>query len=133
VTCPLCRQKFTVVGHNIVDASRNQKLRELLLRGRLNLAVCPYCGAERQKIIGDLTNQLINSIPQEERKAYILQPKVFIWRLQKGKLNFRILVNAGGMPSSHSALVSAMATATGLWEGFSSTAFALSTMQLGSG
>ncbi len=52
--------------------------------------------------------------------------KFFIWRWQKGKLNFRILVSAGGMPSSHSALVSAMAMATGLWEGFSSTAFALS-------
>ncbi len=52
--------------------------------------------------------------------------KFFIWRWQKGKLNFRILVSAGGMPSSHSALVSALATSTGLWEGFSSTAFALS-------
>ncbi len=52
--------------------------------------------------------------------------KFFIWRLQKGKTNFRILVSAGGMPSSHSALVSALATSTGLWEGFSSTAFALS-------
>lgn len=30
------------------------------------------------------------------------------------------------MPSSHSALVSALATSVGLWEGFSSTAFAIS-------
>ncbi len=109
VTCPRCKQKFTAVVHDLVDASRNPELRELLIRGRLNVAVCPYCGAggtlnvpifyynpekeiafvylsaqvgtndlERQKIIGNLTNQLINSLPQEERKAYLLQPKVFI-------------------------------------------------------
>ncbi|MCS7286068.1 MAG: CpXC domain-containing protein [Anaerolineae bacterium] len=109
VTCPRCGQKFTTVIHNIVDASRNPELRELLIRGRLNVAVCPYCRAggtlnvpiyyynpekelalvylsaqvgandlERQKVIGNLTNQLINSLPQEERKAYLLQPKVFI-------------------------------------------------------
>ncbi len=52
--------------------------------------------------------------------------KFFIWRWRRGKLNFRILVSAGGMPSSHSALVSALATSVGLWEGFSSTAFAIS-------
>ncbi len=109
VTCPRCGQKFATVVHNLVDASRNPELRELLIRGRLNVAVCPFCGAggtlnipiyyynpekeiafvylsaqvgtsdlERQKIIGDLTNQLINSLPQEERKAYLLQPKIFI-------------------------------------------------------
>lgn len=52
--------------------------------------------------------------------------KFFIWRWRKGKLNFRLLVSAGGMPSSHSALVSALATSVGLWEGFSSVAFAIS-------
>ncbi len=52
--------------------------------------------------------------------------KFFIWRWRKGKLNFRMLVSAGGMPSSHSALVSALATSVGMWEGFSSTAFAIS-------
>ncbi len=109
VTCPRCKQRFPAEVHEIVDASRNPELRELLIRGRLNVAVCPHCGAagtlnvpiyyynpekeiafvylsaqvgtsdlERQKIIGNLTNQLINSLPQEERKAYLLQPKVFI-------------------------------------------------------
>ncbi len=109
VTCPRCKQRFPTEIHSVVNASRNPELRELLIRGRLNVAVCPYCGAagtlnvpiyyynpekeiafvylsaqvgasdlERQKIIGDLTNELINSLPQEERKAYLLQPKVFI-------------------------------------------------------
>jgi hypothetical protein len=32
---------------------------------------------EQQKIIGDLTNALINSLPPEQRKAYLLTPKTF--------------------------------------------------------
>jgi len=32
---------------------------------------------DQQKIIGDLTNALINSLPPEQRKAYLLTPKTF--------------------------------------------------------
>lgn len=41
------------------------------------------------------------------------------------RIDFSALVATGGMPSSHSALVSALATAVGLVEGFGSTAFAI--------
>jgi hypothetical protein len=33
---------------------------------------------DQQRIIGDLTNSLINSLPPNERKAYLLTPKTFI-------------------------------------------------------
>jgi arsenate reductase-like glutaredoxin family protein len=33
--------------------------------------------AERQQAIGKLTNAVMNSLPAEERKAYLLQPQVF--------------------------------------------------------
>jgi len=52
--------------------------------------------------------------------------KVVLWWFSKKKFDFRYFFSAGGMPSSHSALVSALATATGLEEGFNSTAFAIS-------
>ncbi len=42
------------------------------------------------------------------------------------RLNLGLLISAGGMPSSHAALVSAMAMAVGLREGLTSTAFAIS-------
>jgi len=32
---------------------------------------------DQQKIIGDLTNTLINSLPPEQRKAYLITPKTF--------------------------------------------------------
>lgn len=33
---------------------------------------------DQQKIIGDFTNTLLNSLPPEERKAYILTPRTFL-------------------------------------------------------
>lgn len=41
------------------------------------------------------------------------------------KLDFRRFVGAGGMPSSHSAFVTALATGVGIREGWASTTFAL--------
>ncbi|BCX11844.1 MAG: membrane protein [Thermosynechococcus sp.] len=41
------------------------------------------------------------------------------------KLNFRVLVETGGMPSSHSALVTALATGVGLQRGWDSIEFAI--------
>ncbi|MCE2929341.1 MAG: divergent PAP2 family protein [Candidatus Caenarcaniphilales bacterium] len=51
--------------------------------------------------------------------------KTIIFALQNGKLDPRMLVTTGGMPSSHSASVVAMATSVGLIEGFDSVVFAL--------
>lgn len=57
----------------------------------------------------------------------------FIAQLLKGifyfakekKINFRRFVGAGGMPSSHSALVASLATAVGIQEGWDSASAAL--------
>jgi len=46
--------------------------------------------------------------------------------LQTGKVDFHYLTKLGGMPSAHSAMVCALATAIGLREGFGSTVFAIS-------
>lgn len=40
-----------------------------------------------------------------------------------GRIDFQYLTTLGGMPSAHSAMVSALATAVGLREGFGSTLF----------
>lgn len=32
---------------------------------------------ERQRVLGDITNAVMNSLPPEQRKAYLFQPKVF--------------------------------------------------------
>lgn len=50
----------------------------------------------------------------------------FTWNLIKNRqLDFHYMISTGGMPSAHSASVSAMATSAGIREGMSSTSFAI--------
>lgn len=51
--------------------------------------------------------------------------KTLIFAAQNGFLDTRMLVTTGGMPSSHSASVVAMATTVGQLQGFDSVVFAL--------
>jgi hypothetical protein len=76
------------------------------LQGRLNLVQCPQCGfasvpavpllyydldkelafvfvppeigLNQDKVIGDLSNMLVNNLPSEARKFYLFQPKPFL-------------------------------------------------------
>ena len=48
--------------------------------------------------------------------------------IQERKFNFKWLIGTGGMPSSHAAGATALATACGLYAGFDSTLFALATV-----
>jgi acid phosphatase family membrane protein YuiD len=51
--------------------------------------------------------------------------KVLIELVTKRRLNLRLLTSAGGMPSSHSALVCGLATSIGIRDGAGSSMFAL--------
>jgi acid phosphatase family membrane protein YuiD len=51
--------------------------------------------------------------------------KVAVGLIQHGKLDFRSLVGTGGMPSAHSALVTALATGIGQTSGWESGIFAI--------
>jgi hypothetical protein len=51
--------------------------------------------------------------------------KVFLVSVRQRRLNLRVLAETGGMPSSHSAIVSGLATAVGRVNGVSSAAFAV--------
>ena len=48
--------------------------------------------------------------------------------VQQGKLDIRLILGSGGMPSSHSALVTALATGVGKIQGWSSFEFAIATV-----
>ena len=51
--------------------------------------------------------------------------KIISWAFVSRELNFKRLVEPGGMPSSHSASVTSLCTGIGIHEGFDSTMFAL--------
>jgi hypothetical protein len=93
----------------IVDVGREPQLKQALLSGQLNVAVCPSCGAagqiatpilyhdpahqlfmvyvpqelqmprdEQERFIGQMVQQVMNGLPQEQRKAYLLQPETVL-------------------------------------------------------
>ena len=107
VTCPQCRTRYSTPIVPVISVSHEPALKQAFLRGELNISQCPQCGfaaelntpllyhdhakelaliltpiqlshLEGQKVIGDLTNKLIQSLPPEERKAYLFSPKTFL-------------------------------------------------------
>lgn len=71
---------------------------------------------------------LSNRVAQATFFAWALAQilKVLIELLWRRQLNLRLLTSAGGMPSSHSAAVCALATAIAIHDGAASSLFALS-------
>jgi acid phosphatase family membrane protein YuiD len=51
--------------------------------------------------------------------------KVVLYSLREKRLAVSWFVSAGGMPSAHSAFVTALTVSVGLWEGFGSSVFAV--------
>ncbi|WP_374686103.1 CpXC domain-containing protein [Promineifilum sp.] len=45
ITCPNCGTPYVADIYQVVDVGRQPQLKELLLSGQLNVAVCPNCGA----------------------------------------------------------------------------------------
>ncbi len=107
INCPNCGTPYPAQVFSVVDAGQDPVLKSLLLSGQLNVAVCPRCGAggplttpllyhdpahnflgvfvpqqipvnEQQKVIGDLSRRLMNGLPQEARRGYMLTPKQFL-------------------------------------------------------
>ncbi len=108
VTCPNCQAQFTAPLQSIVDGQDPFLKATLLqgrlnviecpqcgFTGALNVPMLYYdqekeiafvlapnhlslTGASQEKVIGNLTNSLINSLPAEERKFYLLNPKQFL-------------------------------------------------------
>ena len=50
--------------------------------------------------------------------------KLFLYMPKEGRLNFHHLIEAGGMPSAHAAMVSALTVALGFTQGWDSPVFA---------
>lgn len=51
--------------------------------------------------------------------------KVLLYSIREKKPNLRYFLSAGGMPSAHSAFVTALSVSIGLWNGFDSELFAV--------
>lgn len=107
INCPNCGTPYPAQVFSVVDVGQDPVLKSLLLSGQLNVALCPRCGAggplttpllyhdpahsflgvyvpqqipvnEQQKVIGDLSRRLMDGLPQEARRGYMLTPKQFL-------------------------------------------------------
>lgn len=107
INCPNCGTPYPTQIFSIVDVGQDPMLKSLVLSGQLNMAQCPRCGAggplstpflyhdpqfnflgvfvpqqvpvnEQQKVIGDLTRRLMDGLPQEARRGYMLTPTQFL-------------------------------------------------------
>lgn len=52
--------------------------------------------------------------------------KLIVYSIKERRLSLKYLVTAGGMPSAHSAFVTALSVSVGMWSGFDSDVFAVS-------
>jgi len=61
IACPKCQHRYVVPLRTVVDVGQEPELKEEFLRGRLNRARCPQCGAE-----GLLSVPLVYHDPEKE-------------------------------------------------------------------
>jgi hypothetical protein len=71
VQCPQCGTQSPMITPFLYHDPTHE-LALVLMPNELNLT-----HNDQQKIIGDMTNTLMNSLPPEQRKAYLLTPKTF--------------------------------------------------------
>src|SRR5687767_5532912 len=69
VTCPHCGYRG-MVGTPLVYHDPDKKLAIIYVPMELNLQQ-----TERERLIGDFTNALMRSLPEEAPKGYLLQPR----------------------------------------------------------
>jgi hypothetical protein len=111
IQCPNCGNQYETPIRTVVDVGQNPQLRQALLSGQLNVAICPKCNQggvietplvyhdpqaeflavyfppqvqipelERQRMIGDLTQEMMRNLPPDQRKGYFLNPRQFMNR-----------------------------------------------------
>jgi hypothetical protein len=71
-TCPQCGNAG-MLNAPFVYHDPEKELLLCFLPPELNLR-----GDDQHKLVGDLTNRVISSLPPEKRKGYLLQPKIFL-------------------------------------------------------
>jgi hypothetical protein len=61
ISCPRCQSPMIADVHQVIDVGQQPELKQRLLSGQLNVAVCPSCGAA-----GQLSTPVVYHDPQHE-------------------------------------------------------------------
>ena len=71
ISCPSCKTKYTAQVQSIVDVGENPQLKAALLRGQLNVVVCPAC-----HVPGVVSAPLLYHDPQKELLLLFIPPEL---------------------------------------------------------
>jgi hypothetical protein len=88
ITCPNCKTKYTAQVQSIVDVGENPQLKAALLRGQLNVVVCPAC-----HVPGMVSAPLLYHDPQKEMLLLFIPPELNLPLAERERLTGS-LVNA---------------------------------------
>ncbi|UCC50447.1 MAG: CpXC domain-containing protein [Anaerolineaceae bacterium] len=91
ITCPNCSTPYTAEVHQIIDVGRQPELKQMLLSGQLNVAVCPNCGAGGQLssvvLYHDPDHELFMVYVPQEMQLDQMQQEQYIGRLTREVLD----------------------------------------------
>ncbi len=90
IACPQCRTTYMADVHQIIDVGQQPELKQMLLAGQLNVAVCPSCGAA-----GQMSTAMIYHDPAHELFMVYVPPELNLDQMQReqyiGQMTRRIM------------------------------------------
>lgn len=81
LTCPQCGTPYSAEIHQIIDTKRHPELKQQLLNGTLNVAVCPNCGAG-----GQMASLLLFHDPEHEMFMVYMPNELNLDQAQREKM-----------------------------------------------
>jgi hypothetical protein len=92
ITCPNCSTPYMAEVHQIIDVGRQPELKQMILSGQLNVAVCPNCEAG-----GQLNSVILYHDPDHELFMIYVPPELQMDQMQQeqyiGRLTREVLDN----------------------------------------
>lgn len=87
ITCPNCGTPYVAEVHQVIDVGRQPELKQMLLSGQLNLAICPSCGTGGQlataMLYHDPAHELFMIYVPQELGLDQMQQQQYVGRLTR--------------------------------------------------
>lgn len=89
ITCPNCHTPYVTDVYQLIDVGQQPELKQYILSGQLNLAVCPNCGAG-----GQLSTPLVYHDPAHELFMTYVPPEMNLDSMQREQIVGRLVRQA---------------------------------------
>lgn len=89
ITCPNCQTPYVTDVYQLIDVGQQPEMKQYILSGQLNLAVCPNCGAS-----GQLSTPLVYHDPDHELFMTYVPPEMNLDSMQREQIIGRLVRQA---------------------------------------